>query len=620
MMKNLFLSDVMELYVVYLRSQNPPKKAQEIENQTETAINRYTLPGFGMETCKGRKPTDAETDRAKAFKQNLSVEKLSTFLEVQEKTFELMEAPNSSKKVYGSRLKELIAWCQKQYWWPGNTSPDKVVDFCPPRDQNYGPMAKTLLINRAKLTPYGLKAEQISKELKAETELFRQFRTETHWPNRPDEPVKASVVYDDIAVIFQVLGWFHHQRGVPLDELGLNTLIPPAKLKNATSKKDATAAAKAGDYVDSWICEFCKFLAEERNAKSPNTHCSRVRAILAVAKFQYHKETTVKDYRDVPAVKVLHHRLTLIKKDAKNYVTAVDMDKKWLDLPEVLTKIVEPLRLECQPRLTRDSDRNRVAPSIASSFQRYVMWGLLTYSPPRRQQELRGLKIVVKCPIKRPVDVPPDGFYQPLPTGNDRDRNYGYLYRTPDGRWIRDTPAECYKTGKTYGHQELEIPNVQFPDGRCFYDYLEAWLYGYPKKGKNSAGSKKRSTSNGPTKTSNGPWYSCGRLDFVADHDFVFVQRNGKPFDMAGMCYYISRPAHALTGQRVNPHLLRDIFATHFLDEAAPDSDVASLAYAMGHSQEMLKATYDRRTPNQKHRPIQSALSKLVQESLPKKP
>lgn len=609
MIKNLCLSDVTELYAAHLQSQHPLKKAQEIATQTETAINRYTLPGFGMEPFKGRKPTRVETERAKAFKQSLSVEKLPVMLEAQDETFELLQPSASSKNVYRSRLRDMIAWCNKQSWWPGNADPDKVIDRCPPRHRNYG--RKRKLTNRPNLTTYGLRAEQVSKALKIETEVFYQFRAATHWPNRPDKPVKAGVVDNEIKVIFQVLGWFHHHQGVSLEELALSALIPSVELKYAISKESATImAAKAGDYVDHWICEFCNFLTEERGVKSPNTHQNYLSAILSVAKFQYHKEITSKDYREVPAVEILRQRITLISKESKNYVSAVDMDKKWLDLPEILKLIVEPLRLECQPKSVRGHVRTGTA--TASGFQRYILWGLLTYSPPRRQQELRGLKIALECPIKRPVDVPADGLYQPLPTGNSRDRNYAYLYKTPDGRWIRDTTPESYKTGKAYGHQELEIPNVQFDDGRCFCDYLEAWLYGYHIK-------------------SDGTWHSCGsafhpdeqkagclragRLEFSANHNFVFVQHNGKPYSGEALSEHLSGVAHALTGQQVTPHLLRDIFATHFLDEGVPDSDVASLAYAMGHSQEMLRANYDRRTPSQKHRPIQSAMSKLIQAS-----
>ena len=616
MMKNLFLSDIMELYEACLQTQHPAKKAKEIIDHTKTAINRYTLPGWGLKPFKSRRPTQLEIDGATTFKKGINVEKFTTALEAQEKAFELLQPSDSSKEVYSSRLKALISWCEKQSWWPGNTDPDKVIDRCPARHQKYGPMQKNLVVNRPKLKPYGLIAEQISETLKAETELFRQFRTEIHWPNRLDESIKSSVAHDEITVIFQILGWFHHHRGVLLDDLNLNTLIPWVKLKYATCKEDAARmAAQAGDYVDRWICEFRNFLIKERDAKSPHTHQCYLKAILAVAKFQYYEELTSSDYSEVPAVKVVQKRLTLINKEFKNYVSAVDMDKKWLDLPELLKLIVERLRLECQPKSACGSVRAGTA--TASSFQRYILWGCLTYSPPRRQQELRGLKIGLECLIDRPEGVPANGLYHPLPPIQKRDRNYSCLHKTPDGRWFRDTPAESYKTGKTYGHQELEIPNVPFDDGKFFYDYLEAWLYGCPKKSNGNPKKKKKSDGNPKKwKTPNEWWHSCGRSDFNPNHEFVFVQHNGKPFAHQGMYQYLSAAAHAFTGQRVGPHLVRDIFATYFLNEGAPESDVASLAYAMGHSPEMLRKNYDKRTPNQKHKPIQLALSKVVQESL----
>lgn len=613
MKKNLSLTDILGLYATHVQSQHPQKKAQEIIAQSETAINRYTLPGWGLEPFKGRKPTRVETDMATTFKQGINVEQFTTAREAQEKAFELLQPSDSSKEVYRSRLKELISWCIKQGWWPGNTLPEKPVDCCGGRRRRgYGIMAKTLLTSRSALPPYGLQPEQVSEKLKAETENFYKFRTSAHWPGRLEDPVKTKACRNQIGLLFHLLGWFHHYREVPLEELSLNTLIPPIELKYAASKEAAAAmAAKVGDYVDCWVCEFCNFLIEERNAKSPHTRKNYLCALLAVAKFQYHKEITSSDYSEVPAVRVLRGRLSLGTKELNNHVPVADMDKKWLDLPQVLELIVEPLRDECQPKLACGSPRSLKA--TAYSFQRYVLWGCLTYSPPRRQQELRELKMALECPVKRPVDVPPDGLYQPLPTGRNRDRNCGYLYRTPDGRWFKDVTPESYKTGKKYGHQDLEIPNVQFPDGRCFYDYLEAWLYGYYKM-------------------PDGSWRSCGaafkpgepsvgrlwagRLQFDPVGEFVFVRHNGTPFAEDSMASYISNAAHALTGQRLTPHLLRDIFATHFLDNAASDSDIASLAYGMGHSPQILRAIYDRRRPVQKHRPIQLAVMELVQKSL----
>ncbi|MEG4207204.1 hypothetical protein QUA20_25165 [Microcoleus sp. Pol7_A1] len=613
MKKNLFLTDILGLYATHIQSKHPQKKAQEIIAQTETAINRYTLPGWGLEPFKGRKPTRVEIDRATAFKQGINVEQFTTALEAQEKAFELLQPSDSSKEVYRSRLKELISWSSQQSWWPGNTLPEKSVDCCGGRRRRgYGIMAKTLLTSRSALPPYGLQPEQVSEKLKAEFEHFYKFRTSAHWPGRLEDPVKTTACRNQIRLFFHLFGWFHLHRRVPLEELSLNTLIPPVELKYAASKEAAaTMAAKVGDYVDRWVCEFCNFLIEERGARSPHTRKNYLCALLAVAKFQYHNEITSSDYSEVPAVKVLRGRLSLATKELKNHVPVADVDKKWLDVTEVLKLIVKPLRDECQPKLACGSPRSLKA--TAYSFQRYVLWGCLTYSPPRRQQELRELKMALECPVKRPVDVPPDGLYQPLPTGRNRDRNYGYLYRTPDGRWFKDVTSESYKTGKTYGHQDLEIPNVQFPDGRCFYDYLEAWLYGYYKMPDGSW--RSCGTAFKPGEQEVGRLWPC-RLQFEAVGEFVFVRHNGTPFAEDSMASYISNAAHALTGQRLTPHLLRDIFATHFLDNGASDSDIASLAYGMGHSPQILRASYDRRSPVQKHRPIQLAVMELVQKSL----
>jgi hypothetical protein len=54
MKKNLSLTDILGFYATHLQTQHPAKKAQEIIAQTETAINRYTLPGWGLEPFKGR--------------------------------------------------------------------------------------------------------------------------------------------------------------------------------------------------------------------------------------------------------------------------------------------------------------------------------------------------------------------------------------------------------------------------------------------------------------------------------------------------------------------------------------------------------------------------------------
>ena len=106
MKSNLFLADILCLYVTHIQSQHLPKKAQEIIAQTETAINRYTLPGWGLAPFKGRKPTRVEIEAATAFKKGITIEQFTTALEVQEKVFERLQPSASSQEVYRCRLKE----------------------------------------------------------------------------------------------------------------------------------------------------------------------------------------------------------------------------------------------------------------------------------------------------------------------------------------------------------------------------------------------------------------------------------------------------------------------------------------------------------------------------------
>lgn len=168
--------------------------------------------------------------------------------------------------------------------------------------------------------------------------------------------------------------------------------------------------------------------------------------------------------------------------------------------------------------------------------------------------------------------------------------------------------SESYKTGDVYGHQELEIPNVALPNGYHFHDYLEMWLYGYVYD-------DNRCLRPVPLDGCYTGRIIEARSIFNPDHDFVFCQKVGTNFKATNLGKFFTNLCHTLTGIRVTPHLLRDMFATHFLDTGASDDLICSLAYAMGHSVETLRKIYDRRRPAQKRRPIERAVLDLVQKS-----
>ena len=172
---------------------------------------------------------------------------------------------------------------------------------------------------------------------------------------------------------------------------------------------------------------------------------------------------------------------------------------------------------------------------------------------------------------------------------------------------------ESYKTGKTYKYQNLSIPNPKFPEGKDFYDYLEAYLYGYWRDRQGnwvSAGNTTEAPSAGHK------LYALRMaLSPKNDHNFVFLgSQTGKPVGSMVFARYFAESAHRLTGQLLSPHLLRDIYASWFLDHPYTEDIIRSLAYAMGHSVEELRKTYDKRKAQQKHEPIQKKLNETLNQ------
>jgi len=153
---------------------------------------------------------------------------------------------------------------------------------------------------------------------------------------------------------------------------------------------------------------------------------------------------------------------------------------------------------------------------------------------------------------QKPVNLSPGEFIHPLPSCYRSETEYGYLHKKKDGKWYKFTPAESYKTGSKYKEQDLEIPNLEFPDGYQFYDYLEA---------------------------------------------------------------FFKKACHSVSTKILTPHLLRNITATHFLDDPNVSyQTIDSLAHSQGHKKETLTSLYDKRSSQQKNRPIEEKMIGFVQQ------
>ena len=142
-----------------------------------------------------------------------------------------------------------------------------------------------------------------------------------------------------------------------------------------------------------------------------------------------------------------------------------------------------------------------------------------------------------------------------------------FIKDTKQNIWTIKHSPDDYKTGKTYGDRPpLSLAPRLVP---AIDDFLKRW-----------------------------------RPCLHPSTDSLFVQpRTGKPLTQDSVYQIVARNCYKYTGKRTNPHLLRDMIVTHVKESDASDKELESLALFMGHSVNMQRNSYDRRTLSKKVAP-----------------
>ena len=135
------------------------------------------------------------------------------------------------------------------------------------------------------------------------------------------------------------------------------------------------------------------------------------------------------------------------------------------------------------------------------------------------------------------------------------------------GCWVVKHGPGDYKTGKHYG----ERPAMQLAEELtpAIDDFIERWRPSLKPK----------------TKT------------------LLVQSKTGKPMTSNSIFKRVVRCCFKYTGKSVNPHLLRDIIVTHVRETDASEKELEALALYMGHSIQMQRTSYDRRTLSTKVAP-----------------
>ena len=150
---------------------------------------------------------------------------------------------------------------------------------------------------------------------------------------------------------------------------------------------------------------------------------------------------------------------------------------------------------------------------------------------------------------------------------------------TDSGCWVIKHGPGDYKTGKHYG----ERPSMQLAEELtpAIDDFVKRW-----------------------------------RPSLKPNTNVLLVQsKTGKPMTSNSVFKRVVRCCFKYTGKSVNPHLLRDIIVTHVRETDASEKELEALALYMGHSIQMQRTSYDRRTLSTKVAPavkLMKSVNKIV--------
>jgi hypothetical protein len=431
---------------------------------------------------------------------------------------------------------------------------------------------------------YAIRYPQLARDLNN----FLSFMTRPTTYSQ-EEPLRLATasVYLRHAKLF--LGWYlTYHRNVPNhnDNHANGTVFDPSSNQSnnlVQSVDDANVSIFSiipNRNKDSAECilSFLVWLRSTRHI-SVSYEANLLRGLSKLLKFRFAKESQSdpsygeKSFEDIPMIRELRKLHRDANKRQRVAPRSSNEAKKWLSWPEYLQvvqdmkKDLEQMIMEYQAKKTTKADKRKTQSSsskddneeissyspaqrkIATFFQRYLILAIFA-SVPDRQRTIRELE------LKRT-----------------------FVKDETTGIWVIQHRPDDYKTGKAYGVRPplaLAAPGL----GEAVDEFLSSW-----------------------------------RECLQPTSEFVFCQpRTGNPLTQDSVYQIVARSCFQYTGKRTNPHLLRDMIVTHIRESSdASEQQLEALALFMGHSIQMQRTSYDRRTLTKKIAPAVDLLRSVNQ-------
>jgi hypothetical protein len=316
------LADCFLLYEQHLRA-NSPQQAETTLAQLSTALDRFTLPGWGFTPFSGDRPTKVEQMAARQFRQTISLEQLDGALEAQTKGFGLLQAPASSQPVYRGVLQQFLHWYHEQDQRLLRAAKLASIKF----RRGHGHIKTKRLTNKRHLSPYRLRLDEMPSSLVEELDQLYKFWTQPTWEKRVPKTIRQEVAQNYQDWVRGLLGWLYHTEQHPLDALKLSALVPIVPMQ-ADDDPEALqrAARKVAEQVNDLGSRYIKWLMTAppigRGNQSPKTKAMVWSTLSFVARYQYNAETDSyiygDSYQDIPVIKTIRVELKNFKLKSSN--------------------------------------------------------------------------------------------------------------------------------------------------------------------------------------------------------------------------------------------------------------------------------------------------------------
>lgn len=559
----------------------------------QSALLRFVAPGWGAPAIKGNRMTLKESAAIKEFIGKVESDNLYHLIDTFNKVCDEQKIHKELRRKKRYILNKFLDWAIKRGFVKDESKALKTPKWRADKKQGELNFSDIQALEndgvRGVYSPYSLGScpgDYINPILEKQIQACIKFGEN----NLGRTSGIGKKIFNRL--ILCILGWLHREKGVPLDEISLTSLVPVISLhpsiKNFNKIEDywrATAIAvdtakEEAKKVVSRAEEFFEWRALVSHEFALETKVNYMDLIIFVAKYLYRDQTDINEalnFEDIIFVRHLQVARTRINRKAKEQQIFKKAEKEanlleWWEAWQVLHEL--KLRADCTKKtyscIRRSGNKKgrkdtggyrRPVKAIAKDIQKFILFAFFVIIPPDRQRTFRELSI--GGTLKHGL-FDKKGKFTPVSSLEYRNLAKYYI----------DLGKNQYKTSKKYGPWRGEIPNYIFPDGTSFYSYLDKWLYfGYQDE--------------------NGDWHGFREALKPENHKFFFVQHNGKPFQNSA----INERFHSICGlflqKRVNPHDLRHSFNTHLAEIGASQEERESASYWMKHSLEIARAKYE---------------------------